>query len=103
MFDLFKRITLVLLVVGWCISSDISSARAQNVVNFNAFDDVELQQYFLLFIQQRNIQVSSSCTVLWENYCKVLVLEWKQRENQLENYMIQRGVGIPEHEELPDV
>lgn len=103
MSNFFKKTALILLSVSCCSFISVSSVRAQNVVDLNSFDDVELQQYFLIFIQQRDIQVSSSCTVLWENYCKVLLLEWQQRENQLENYMIQRGVGVPEHEELPNV
>ncbi|MCC5633070.1 hypothetical protein [Nostoc sphaeroides] len=74
----------------------------QNVVNLDSLDDIELQQYFLLFIQQRDIQVSSSCQVLWQNYCQILKLEWTQRENTLENYMNERGVEVPEHEELSD-
>jgi len=103
MSKFFKKTALILLTVSCCSFISPNSVRAQNVVNLNSFDDVELQQYFLIFVQQRDTLISSSCQALPENYCKVLILQWKQRENQLENYMIQRGVGIPEHEELPDV
>lgn len=96
MSKLFKKITLVLLTVSCCNFISVSSVRAQNVVNLNSFDDVELQQYYLIFMQEQITQINISCPALGRNFCAVLILEWRRRQNQIENYMIQRDVDIPE-------
>ncbi len=101
MLKFCKKATLILLAVSCFNFISVRPIHAQqNVVDLDSLDDIELQQYFLLFIQQRDFQVDSSCQALWENYCNILKLEWTRKENALENYMIQRGVEIPEHQEL---
>jgi hypothetical protein len=97
--DFFKKLTLVVVTASCCSLISISPIQAQNVVNLDSFDDIELQQYYLIFMQQRIIQVNSACQVLPENNCQIIELEWERRRMQLENYMMQRGVEIPVAEE----